>query len=97
MTDEVNAVFESSTVRHTRKQMPPYSPHLNPIEYMFSKLAAKVREHAPQTTERLIEAVNELCGDGNFVTERDCRHWMEKAKSYYLDCVAGRNLESSWQ
>ena len=94
MTDEVDAVFQANNVKHTRIQLPPYSPLLNPIELMFSKFAWKIYEIKPMTTERLMKAVEELASDGNFVTVQDCQHWMDHAKGYYFDCVAMKDLKS---
>ena len=42
-------------VRH----LPAYSPDLNPIERLFSKLKAALRSAAPRTVDALIEAIGE--------------------------------------
>ncbi len=84
--------FHGNPVSHTQIFLPPYSPHLNPIETMFSKFSWKVKELNPQTPARLIEVLKELTNDGNFVTIQNCSSWMDKCKGYYVDCVAMKDL-----
>ncbi|MBA4073143.1 MAG: hypothetical protein C0497_15155 [Gemmatimonas sp.] len=40
--------------------MPPYSPDLNPIEQMFAKLKALLRQAAKRTVESLWEEIGRL-------------------------------------
>ncbi len=44
-----------ATLRH----LPPYSPDLNPIEQVFAKLEAMLRDAAARTTEGLWAAVGQ--------------------------------------
>ena len=54
------------------RYLPAYSPDLNPIEEMFSKLKAFLRKAAARTVETLIEAI----GDGlRSVTTSDIIGW----------------------
>jgi transposase len=41
------------------RYLPPYSPDLNPIEPLFSKLKGALRSAAARTAEALIEAMGE--------------------------------------
>jgi transposase len=41
------------------RYLPPYSPDLNPIEALFSKLKAALRSAAARTVEAVIEAMGE--------------------------------------
>jgi transposase len=43
----------------TALDWPPYSPHLNPIEHLWSTLHRRIAERAPETIEELKEAANE--------------------------------------
>ena len=56
--------------------LPPYSPDLNPIEMLFSKLKALVRAVVNSTTRRLEEAI---AGALKRVTPGDCRGWFAHA------------------
>ena len=42
------------------RYLPPYSPDLNPIEQVFAKLKALLRDAAARTTEALWAAVGRL-------------------------------------
>ena len=54
------------------RYLPPYSPDLNPIELMFSKLKTFLRKVAKRTVNGLIEAI----GDGlRTVTPKDIHGW----------------------
>lgn len=52
--------------------LPPYSPDLNPIEMMWSKIKALLRKAAARTHEELLSA---LCAALNKVTASDARGW----------------------
>jgi transposase len=52
--------------------LPPYSPDLNPIEKMWSKVKASLRRTAARTHEKLLEAI---AGGLDAVTSRDARKW----------------------
>jgi transposase len=54
------------------RYLPAYSPDLNPIEKMFSKLKTYLRKAAARTVDRLYEAM----GDGlRSVTRQDIAGW----------------------
>lgn len=52
--------------------LPPYSPDLNPIEKMWSKIKACLRKIAARTAEALTEAVAHALST---VTQADIRGW----------------------
>lgn len=54
--------------------LPPYSPDLNPIEPMWSKVKAAVRAAAARTFEALVDAVGEAL---RRVTMDDCEGYFE--------------------
>jgi transposase len=54
------------------RYLPPYSPDLNPIERLFSKLKARLRSAAARTVEELIEAMGDAL---RAVRLTDIRGW----------------------
>jgi transposase len=56
--------------------LPPYSPDLNPIEEMFSKLKELLRRAAARTKDHLIEAIGEAL---RRVTRQDIIGWFQQA------------------
>jgi len=81
-TAEVRRLIESAGAEV--RFLPPYSPDLNPIERLFSKLKAWLRSAAARTVDELIEAMGEAL---RAVRLADIRGWF--AHSGY------RALESS--
>jgi len=58
------------------KYLPPYSPDLNPIEQMWSKVKAKLRSYARRTRESLYRAIGSALRQ---VTPEEC-------SNYYAHC-----------
>src|SRR3954468_19782465 len=56
--------------------LPPYSPHLNPIEMAFAKLKAALRKAAARSIEPLIEAI---AGALAAFTARECLNYFAAA------------------
>ena len=52
--------------------LPPYSPDLNPIEMMWSKIKALLRKAAARTHEQLLAALAQAL---DAVTASDARGW----------------------
>ena len=52
--------------------VPPYSPDLNPIEMMWSKLKAIIRKEAPRTTRAFSDALKRALSK---ITHSDLRAW----------------------
>ena len=52
--------------------LPPYSPDLNPIEKLWSKVKALLRKHRALTPESLQQALHAAFA---CVTPSDCRNW----------------------
>lgn len=59
--------------------LPVYSPDLNPIEEMFSKVKSVVRSVAARTTETVIQAMGEAL---RLVTQSDILGWFRDRCSY---------------
>lgn len=60
--------------------LPPYSPDLNPIEKMWSKVKAILRRLKPRTTEEIHDAVRQALKE---VTASDARGWFESCGYRY--------------
>ena len=56
--------------------LPPYSPDLNPIEQVFSKLKAMLRKLRSRTIENLWKSLGELC---DIFTPKECYHYYKNA------------------
>jgi transposase len=54
--------------------LPPYSPDLNPIELLWSKLKAIIRGHAPQTKRTFSNALREAM---DAITRDDIKNWFK--------------------
>ncbi len=65
----------------TVKQLPPYSPDLNPIEKAWSKVKQAVRKARPQTVAALIDAVAAAL---RTITLEDIRGWLTHC-GYHTD------------
>lgn len=59
--------------------LPPYSPDLNPIEKMWSKMKAILRAWKIRSLDALPEALNRAL---DLISLSDCQHWFA-ASSYY--------------
>ena len=67
---EVNEIIEKTGAKIL--YLPPYSPDLNPIELMWSKIKAYLRKVKARTTEVLFEAIGEAF---NNVSKIDIKGW----------------------
>lgn len=56
--------------------LPPYSPDLNPIENLFSKIKQVVRKIKPRTYEHLVAAIAEAI---NSITQQNIQNAFEHA------------------
>ena len=54
--------------------LPPYSPDLNPIELMWSKIKAFLRKVKARTIDALIDAIRDAF---NAITSDDARAWFQ--------------------
>lgn len=63
------------------QRLPPYSPDKNPIEEMFSKVKASLRQAAARTTAGVIDALGEALRK---VTPRDIQGWFQDRCAYAM-------------
>lgn len=61
--------------------LPPYSPDLNPIEFLFSKLKAAMRALAARTREGVLEALRQAL---DMVTPSDAQGWFQHVLALQL-------------
>jgi transposase len=71
----VKPILQASGVE--LRYLPPYSPDLNPIEPVFSKLKARLRHAAARTEEQLVTAV---AGSLDSFSAADCRAFFRHAQ-----------------
>ena len=60
--------------------LPPYSPDLNPIEKMWSKVKEFLRASKPRVVEEIHQAVGEAL---KRITQQDARGWFESCGYCY--------------
>lgn len=79
--DNLSAHKNSNVAGHIRKRgatfmyLPPYSPDLNPIENMWSKVKQHVRGLEPRTEEALEEAIAKALDS---VSANDAKGWFKE-------------------
>jgi Transposase and inactivated derivatives len=73
-TEAVAKAFLKKNVRVL--YLPPYSPDLNPIENMWSKVKAVIRQHAARNLSALMYAMAEAL---ETITESDCLGYFKNA------------------
>ena len=72
--EEVRALLSGAGVMFM--YLPAYSPDLNPIGMMWSKVKAILRKAKERTEETLIAAIKEAMKE---ITPEDCQGWFRKA------------------
>ncbi len=60
----------------TLAYLPPYSPDLNPIEQLFSKLKSRLRQHGERTLDSLWTRIGQLVSE--FLPD-ECRNYLNHA------------------
>ena len=66
----VRQLLDSSGIRYL--YLPPYSPDINPIEKMWSKIKAKLRKEKVRIASRLPDAVEKVFST---INSTDCLGW----------------------
>lgn len=78
--DNLSAHKDAEALQHiqaagaTVRPLPPYSPDLNPIEQMWSKIKEHLRNAKARTKQTLDEAIANAFAT---VTKQDAQHWFE--------------------
>jgi transposase len=73
-SDAVKAAIEAAGA--AMMFLPPYSPDLNPIELMFSKLKALLRKAAERTVDALWDCIGQLL---DHFTGQECANFLRHA------------------
>ena len=73
---DVKTLFDEAGIRFL--YLPPYSPDLNPIEKMWSKLKAILRKWKLRSADLLPAAVSKVLA---LVSVPDCLHWFDSCFS----------------
>ena len=90
-------VLEGQRVDHTLTFLPPYSPQLNPIEYMFSSWKAAMRKIEKNINAKqpdLEKYIEESSASVKVATKAE--GWYTQATKYYVHCAAGLPLDESY-
>jgi transposase len=81
---DIKDVVDGQPVRHIITYMPPYSPHLNAIEYCWSQWAWWVNTHEHNSQEALRTLI-EYCALNTKIV--DCAGWHREVWRYHFMCV----------
>ena len=81
--EQVRTVLMQAHIR--LMYLPAYSPDLNPIEMMWSKVKAILRKRKERTADNLLSAIKEAMQE---ITLQDCQRWFRKA-GYHLGYCSG--------
>lgn len=87
-TPLVQAAYENTN--HINIILPPYSPHLNPIELCFSKLKAPIKRVYKPTQAVLTQLIHDAA---KTITSSNTSGWYQHAKGYYAACANEEPLE----
>lgn len=74
---------------HVQQFLPPWSPELNPIEYIFAKWKLAYRVHYPATYDAVDPAIRE---SAQSIMPADCQRCFAHTQSLYPACVAMEDL-----
>lgn len=86
----VREVIEQQQIKHLRQFQPPYSPHINAIEYCFSQWAMFVNRHPKNSQTELLNLIKQAV---SATTIANCEGWMHEVTRYYILCAAGQPLK----
>ena len=74
-------------MKHQIVYLPPYSPQLNPIENVFSKLQSFINNNMDSINndDQLVECIHKAIAS---VSIHDCyQFYLHVIKKYYIECV----------
>ncbi|KAG1501876.1 hypothetical protein G6F46_007029 [Rhizopus delemar] len=69
-------------------KLPPWSPFLNPIEEMFSKLKAGVKKHSLTSHDDLLARISQSSSQ---ITQQDCTGWIGHSMRHFQLCLANED------
>lgn len=65
-------------------KLPPWSPFLNPIEELFSKLKHNVKKHQLRHYDELLQRIRE---SASLITSDDCKGWIRHSLTFFARCI----------
>ena len=90
-TELIKSTLEGNNIEHTLELLPPYSPHLNSIEYAFSQwkkgIGEELKDHPHSNLPRLIDELRVK------ITADYVMRCTEHVYRWYELCKEGRPLE----
>jgi transposase len=89
--DEVHDVLRAGRVEHHIKRIPSYSPHLNPIEYVFSVWKAGIKREDQTTTSITLQ--QQIDQAAPLVTDHLVSRCLDHVYRYYIHCMKSLPLE----
>lgn len=69
--------------------LPPYSPMINPIEYVFAKWKMQYRCCQHDYDDEVDNAIHQ---SANSITRADCMHYFQHTQSLYPKCAAMEDM-----
>lgn len=89
-TELIDDVLQGQRIHHEIKLLPPYSPHLNPIEYCFHLWKTDIK-NTPQTqSSNLREQVDRAAAKITPAVVSSC---LDHVYQYYVHCINKKLLE----
>lgn len=84
--DLVKSMIENHVYAHQRQFIPPYSPHLNAIEYCFAQWSNFVNQNPKNTQTQLITLIEQAAAN---TTISDCAGWHRQVTRWQVRCAGG--------
>jgi transposase len=76
-------MFHNPACRHKLLFIPPWSPFLNPVEGLFTKVLGNVSRNSTDDTEEIKNAIMAALAT---VTVADCQQWIGAPLNFYHQC-----------
>jgi hypothetical protein len=88
-SESVMEEFTGQRIQHEMKRLPPYSPHLNPIEYCFSRWKQHIKRERKTDTETLRTQINTA---SKLITPEYVSNCLDRVYKYYPLCIRMEDL-----
>jgi transposase len=94
---DIRNALDTFPIDHHIKQLPIYSPQLNPIENYWGKITNLLntrlggRDNRPSDNETFMGIITDIID--NETPEEEWKNFYKKVMEHYIDCVAGKPLQ----
>lgn len=88
-SDEVMEEFSGQRIHHEMKRLPPWSPHLNPIEYCFAAWKQQIKTQVKTDTVTLGRQIEEA---SKAITADYVGRCLDHVYKYYPSCINMEDL-----